>query len=379
MGLHYGNHSVLIQLLLALTQVQAIYYPVREYRGRSFFDRWDFYGNVDNTTWGNVTYLDQADAFSQGLAYVNGAGHAIMKVDNTTTIHPAPLVSRSSVRITSQDTYGAGNIIVVDIVHIPYGCSVWPSFWTLGTGVWPGSGEIDIIEAINLMTRNQYALHSAVGCYLDPNARMTGNVYGTNCSMGSGCVVGENRPNSYGAGFAQAGGGVWAAQLDVTGVYIWFWSRPDIPDNVKSANANSTLDPSSWGTPSAAYVATTCNYPQFFSPQQLVFTTTLCGVWAGVPNTYRSTCHTPTGSCVNDCVIGPGSPTYDNAYWEVSYVKTYVAAGSQLNSTATGSGKGASSTSKSAAARVVSGRWYELSAAVLFGFVGTAVGVVGMV
>ncbi|SRR6266550_4259983 len=35
---------------------------------------------------------------------------------------------------------------------------------------------------------------------------------------------------------------------------------------------------------------------------------------------------------VNDCVIGPGSPTFDNAYWEVTYVKTYVAAGSQPSS-----------------------------------------------
>ena len=55
-------------------------------------------------------------------------------------------------------------------------------------------------------------------------AVQTGIVYGTNCSTGSGCVVAETKPNSYGAGFAQAGGGVWATQLDVSGVYMWFWS-----------------------------------------------------------------------------------------------------------------------------------------------------------
>lgn len=148
-----------------------------------------------------------------------------MKVDNTTTIAPAPLVSRNSIRITSQDTYGAGNIIIIDVRHIPYGCSVWPSFWTLGTGLWPNGGEIDIIEAINLMSNNQYALHTVGGCLLDKSgAVQTGIVYGTNCSTGSGCVVAETKPNSYGAGFAQAGGGVWATQLDVSGVYMWFWS-----------------------------------------------------------------------------------------------------------------------------------------------------------
>ena len=71
----------------------------------------------------------------QSLTYVNSAGNAIMKVDNTTTITPPPLVNRNSIRITSKDTHSAGNIILVDVKHIPYGCSVWPSFWTLGTGL----------------------------------------------------------------------------------------------------------------------------------------------------------------------------------------------------------------------------------------------------
>ena len=30
----------------------AVYSLLREYSGSSFFDAWDFYGNVDNTTWG---------------------------------------------------------------------------------------------------------------------------------------------------------------------------------------------------------------------------------------------------------------------------------------------------------------------------------------
>ena len=91
--------------------------------------------------------------------------------------------------------------------------------------MWPSGGEIDIIEAINLMDHNQYALHTIGGCTLDESAAVqTGSVVGTDCSLGSGCVVAETQPNSFGAGFAQAGGGVWATQLDVSGVYMWFWS-----------------------------------------------------------------------------------------------------------------------------------------------------------
>jgi hypothetical protein len=46
---------------------------------------------------GNVTYVDQTTAVSDQLTYVNGAGNAVVKVDNTTTIQPGPMVFRNSV------------------------------------------------------------------------------------------------------------------------------------------------------------------------------------------------------------------------------------------------------------------------------------------
>jgi hypothetical protein len=41
---------------------------------------------------------------------------------------------------------------------------------------------------------------------------------GDDCSTPAGCVVEDSSPVSFGAGFAAAGGGVWAAQFDVSGV-----------------------------------------------------------------------------------------------------------------------------------------------------------------
>lgn len=35
---------------------------------------------------GDVTYVDQANATSSKLAYVNDAGHAIIKVDDTSVV-----------------------------------------------------------------------------------------------------------------------------------------------------------------------------------------------------------------------------------------------------------------------------------------------------
>ncbi|KAF8335596.1 glycoside hydrolase family 16 protein [Amanita rubescens] len=325
-----GYGSQFLALLLATTTLVApagavSYSLLREYSGNSFFDRWDFYGNVDDTTHGNVMYLNRRDAFSSGLAAVNSAENVIMKVDDTTYVAPAPKVHRASVRITSQDTYGAGNLLVLDALHIPYGCSVWPGFWTRGAGVrWPDGGEIDIVEAINLMNHNQYVLHTTPGCMVDTSTPHTGKINGTDCSVRDGCVVAETKANSYGAGFAQAGGGVYATQIDVSGINIWFWSRPDVPNNIQTATSTSTLDTSTWGPPSAAYSSTTCDFNTFFTAQQLIFTTTLCGHWAGVTHIYDTTCHTPTNSCVNDNVIGPGHPTYDNAYWEISSLRVYA-------------------------------------------------------
>lgn len=113
----------------------------------------------------------------------------------------------------------------------------------LGTNIpWPNCGEIDIIEAINGLPDNQFALHTTdgtvisrccvqcslfspfVGCFLSsPNSAQTGNILQTNCSTGAGCVVQETKPNSFGSGFAKNGGGVVATQLDTSGIYMWFW------------------------------------------------------------------------------------------------------------------------------------------------------------
>jgi hypothetical protein len=46
---------------------------------------------------GDVWWLDEADAMSQGLAYINGANNAIIKVDNTSNVEMNN--KRNSVRV----------------------------------------------------------------------------------------------------------------------------------------------------------------------------------------------------------------------------------------------------------------------------------------
>lgn len=89
--------------LLASTPALATYSLIKEYSGTDFFTGWDFYGNYDNLTsgmrfrsfvevltahtpLGDVIWVDQANATTSKLVYVNDAGNAIIKVDNTTNV-----------------------------------------------------------------------------------------------------------------------------------------------------------------------------------------------------------------------------------------------------------------------------------------------------
>jgi len=206
--------------------------------------------------------------------------------------------------------------------------------WTTGSP-WPEYGEIDIIEGVNLMSNNQMAIHSSPGCTKTDPPTQTGQSSGTDCSQGSGCVVDEKQANSYGSAFAQAGGGVFAAQFDSTGIYIWFWSRPNVPAVISQATSSSSIDISTWGNPSAAYPTSSCNIGQYFGAQKLIVDITLCGDWAGVPAIYNQTCSNtgPTGQCTADNVFGAGSPRYDNAYFEFNYIRGYTLPGVSLIST----------------------------------------------
>ncbi|KAG9218537.1 hypothetical protein CCMSSC00406_0001349 [Pleurotus cornucopiae] len=312
-------------VLQAILGAYAAYSPIRDYSGSTFFDHWTFFDQTDaGLTNGDVQFLGQSAATSQRLAFTNGAGNTIIKVDNSSTVVWPN--KRNSIRLEGNEAYGVGSLIIIDIVHMPFGCSVWPAFWTRGTnGKWPDVGEIDIIEGVNRRTFNQMALHTTPGCVQAANATQTGKSTITDCSTQQGvpgCVVQEQKPASYGTAFNAAGGGVFATQIDVSGIFIWFFSRPDLPENLRSATASSSLDTSSWGTPSAAWPSSSCKIEDHFTPQQIILDLTLCGDFA--TPVYNQTCPPPTKNCYEDNVLGDGS-NYNEAYFEIPYIRVYNA------------------------------------------------------
>ncbi|THH30577.1 hypothetical protein EUX98_g3615 [Antrodiella citrinella] len=306
-------------LSLLTIVVSAQYDMVKEYTGQTFFDDWIFYNNFDNLTNGNVNYLSAKDAASQQLAYINDRGNAIMKVDNTTTVtYPN---RRSSIRINTKDRYTIGTLWIADMLHAPYGCSTWPAFWS-SAPTWPSGGEIDTFEGVNQVTMSQMGLHTADGCTHTNTSMQTSTlINSTDCSTAAnnneGCIITTPTTASYGAGFAQGGGGIFVTEFAATGISIWFFTRASVPDALQG-NASS-IDPTALGTPVATWNSDGCDVTEFFEPQSLIFDISLCGDYAGNSNSFYQTC---TGVCYQDWVLGDPS-NYDNAYFEVQHVRVY--------------------------------------------------------
>jgi len=290
----------------------------QNYTGSTFFDRWTFQNGIDANTTGNVLFQTREQAQQQGLTAVNSAGNVIIKVDNTTSGVGNPTFGRPSVKILSNDTLTAGSLMIMDAVHLPFGCSVWPAYWTQGSN-WPNDGEIDIVENVNLAKSNRYALHTLQGCMHPPGnqANETGTLIAPDCfnqtNGNEGCLVNDNNPQSYGASFASAGGGVFATLWNDDGIKIWFFSRSQIPSDVTSGNPN----PSSWPVPTAFYPQSSCDTSKFFGPQTIIFDITLCGNFAGIPAVFQQTCQ---GNCL-DLVQTPSN--YDDAFFEIKYLAVF--------------------------------------------------------
>ena len=134
-------------------------------QGVTFFDDWD-YGEQDFTG-GAVRYLPRDEAMAEKLT-VPEENYAILRpgaVENTTR------VQRKSIRLSSAKNW-TYYLTAMRYNHVPYGCGVWPAFWSNGaSGNWPRDGELDILEHWN-GAKSEVSFHTiadkADGCKLDP-------------------------------------------------------------------------------------------------------------------------------------------------------------------------------------------------------------------
>lgn len=162
------------------------------------------------------------------------------------------------------------------------------------------------MEGVNQNMNNIMSLHTNETCLIQGNSSvMTGTLGNTNCAYypdyNVGCGVIDASPKSFGTGFNEAGGGVYAMQWTSEYIRIWQWPRANIPPDVNDAEP----DPGSWGLPSAQLAVGNCSVDQHFQSHKIIFDTTFCGEYAGNPYVWNTT-------DANSCAAFTGLATCDN-------------------------------------------------------------------
>ncbi|QRW04897.1 glycoside hydrolase family 16 protein [Ceratobasidium sp. AG-Ba] len=188
---------------------------------------------------------------------------------------------------------------------------------------WPANGEVDIIEGVNNQSPNAATLHTTSGCTQPATRDQTGTTTGTDCNWqvngNAGCGVKAPTTNSYGPAFNANGGGWYVMERTTTYIKVWFWPRNSatVPAVVKSGA--SSIDTSTFGTPFASFVNSSCDIASHFGPENIVINLTFCGDWAGNADVYRGS------GCPSTCVdyVNNNPSAFKNAYWDIAALRVY--------------------------------------------------------
>ncbi|KAF8070191.1 glycoside hydrolase family 16 protein [Lyophyllum atratum] len=315
-------HALGLVVALGYTTVVQAYCIKDTYIGTTFFNTWRW-ETFDDPTHGRVNYVDMGAAEAANLSYASH-NKFVMRADAYQIVPPSSR-GRDSVRIVSNEAYG-DSVVVLDMSHMPVGCSTWPAFWSLSSGGrWPEGGEIDIIEGVHTNTQNLASLHTTPGCSMQEPRGQNGQTVSSNCdanvNYNQGCGTSFAKANSYGTGFNDVGGGWYVLErASAKGINVWFWSRndPSVPFSVSSGSKAVNPD-ESWGPPEARFSPDSCDHRSYFDAHQLIFDITFCGDWAGA--TFASAGCGP-GSC--DDFVNRNPDRFREAYWEINSLRVYT-------------------------------------------------------
>ncbi|GME25382.1 endo-beta-glucanase [Neofusicoccum parvum] len=305
--------SLLSTLLFSKAAAQT-YTLVDDYSAQNWFDKFNFFTDGDPTN-GFVQYVNETVAASNGLIGTN-SNRIYMGVDHTNT-YKVGGPGRPSVRLQSKKLYNHG-LFILDLNHMPVGCGAWPAWWTLGESEeWPRGGEIDIIEGVNTNLNNTNKIYTSSGCSI---TGMGQTAIADSFDCANGCGSASTRTDSYGAGFNNGKGGVYAMEWTSQWIRIWFFPRSNIPSSIGTGSP----DISEFGMPTANFQGG-CDIDQHFKDHTIIFDITFCGDWAG--NTFGKypgcpmTSNNAWESCNNFVAGSPKS--FTDAYWDINSMRVF--------------------------------------------------------
>lgn len=145
-----------------------------------------------------------------------------------------------------------------------------------------------------------------------------------NCSQESngGCDANDPRPNSFGSGFNNNGGGVYAMEWTANYVRVWFFTRNSIPSG-SGGPLGANPSPSSWGTPTTSFEGSGCDFNAHIKKQRIIFDTTFCGDWAS--GTWESSgCKSSTGYSTCQAYVQNQPSQFTTAFWTVNSLKVFT-------------------------------------------------------
>eukprot|EP01084_Bolivina_argentea_P089121 160877_1 len=290
------------------------------YVGNTFFDDFYFVDGVSDKSFSN--FMNKSEATSMGMINTTSST-AYIGTDYTNIVGSE---GRPSICLKSYPTWSSG-LFILNASHMPTGCGTWPAFWLLTKH---STGEIDIIEGINLRTDDQSTVHTTTLCDYSSVAstlNMTGKMIYTNCTLGAddgGCAIIPNDNTSYGTGFNNNGGGIYATELSDTGIKIWFWtmSKPlAIPKDIYDKKPN----PNEWDLPYAyfPFVDTVCNNVSAdFYNMDIRLDLFYCG-YAGTAYYWDEKCLETTKNVSCEQWVANNPQYFKDAYWLLNYIDVY--------------------------------------------------------
>ena len=329
----------------------AAYSVQDDYSGNNFFSLFTFDTENDPTS-GYVNYVDSATAQADNLTSVNN-GIVTIASDSTNV---ASGRGRNSIRLTSTKQYTHA-LVVLDLAHMPGSavcppnkwiwfpitnrptsqCGIWPAFWMFGPS-WPNSGEIDVIEGVSLQAQDAITMHTGPSC----------SMIGKSCEGSDGCSTQVGGPTSFGDGFNNNGGGIYAMEWTSDYINVYFFPHSSAPGDILGA----APDPTTWGTPTASFVGgSTCDIDASFQNNNIVFDTTFCGSWAGTVWSSDPVCGPKAATCQDYVQNNPSA--FTEAYWTINSLRVYSEASSSTAAVAAVEDDAPGPSSTSAAAPVV--------------------------
>ncbi|EJD51605.1 hypothetical protein AURDEDRAFT_181840 [Auricularia subglabra TFB-10046 SS5] len=315
------GHVAALLPIIAAAACSAQFVLQKNLSGHSLLDAFDFDSGFDNSSaseFVNWTSLEPSVALFGGVPNTLN-----LSVDTSLVQFPA---KRRTFSITSKESWRLGSLVVLNVTHMPQGCSLAPIFRTHAKPAQPlTGGSVTVFKRRNFQENATSTLSHMLGnCLLNDDRladRMQGSIIpnSLNCTSSEECAISYPEPPK-----DRSMAGTWVLSLAEIAIAIWFF--PVNATVVPPALWNDTIRaPEELGIPVArfAFDDPSCKLRDMIEPQYLTISMPLCDGYADAPGQFGAPESTCPGRCYDDWVLGDGTGFRD-AFMSIASLRIYA-------------------------------------------------------